>query len=314
MNALVFPGQGSQKVGMAKLMVQTQTWAARLVEQADRILQRPLSKIIFEGPESELKSTVNTQPALFLTSAILTEAVKQAGFTYSAVAGHSLGEYSALYAAGAAGFEDLLRLVDARARAMESACPAGQGAMAAVLMLDRPVIEEICREAAAFGPCVLANINCPGQVVISGAAPAVAKASELAKARGAKRVMPLEVSGPFHSPLMEPARQRLEEAMSGVGFRDTTVAVYANVTARATRSAAEFQANLLDQLTGSVRWEDLIRTMYADGFRQFVELGPGKVLSGLIKKIAPEARLAQAEDPETLKALVSGGQTGAAGA
>lgn len=305
MNALVFPGQGSQKIGMARMMVQTFPWAAEMATRTDALLGHPLTKIIFEGPEEALKQTVNTQPALFFTEAVLAEWVKREGIPFTATAGHSLGEYAALFAAGAASFEDLLRLVQIRAQAMEEAAPKGSGAMSAILMLDRQVLIEICKEASALGPCVPANFNCPGQLVISGAAAAVAKAGELAKAKGAKRVVPLEVSGPFHSPLMEPARQRLSAAMRQVAFRDTGKVVYQNIDAAGCNQAIIFQAKLLDQLTGTVRWEDQIQTMYREGIRTFIELGPGKVLSGMIKKILPEVRLLQAEDPDTLSQLTS---------
>ena len=255
MNALVFPGQGSQKVGMARMMVQTFPWAAELAQQADRQLNRPLTQIMFEGPEETLKKTVNT--------------------------------------------------VQLRAQAMEEAAPQGSGAMAAILMLDRQVVVEICREASALGPCVPANFNCPGQLVISGAAAAVTKAGELAKARGAKRVVALDVSGPFHSPLMEPARERLHRAMGQITFRDTEKLVFQNTDAAATQLAAVFPGKLLDQLTGTVRWEDQVQAMHREGIRTFIELGPGKVLSGMIKKILPDLRLLQAEDPETLSQLAS---------
>lgn len=303
MNALVFPGQGSQRIGMARMMVQTFPWAAELAQKADHLLNRSLTKIIFEGPEESLKQTINTQPALFLTEAILAEWIKREAIPFTATAGHSLGEYAALFAAGAASFTDLLGLVQLRAKAMEEAAPQGSGAMAAILMLDRHVVIEICHEASALGPCVLANVNCPGQVVISGAAAAVAKAGDLAKAKGARRVVPLEVSGPFHSPLMEPARERLQQAMTLVAFRDTETSVYQNIDATSSRQASIFPGKLLNQLTGTVRWEDQILAMHREGIRTFIELGPGKVLSGMIKKILPDVRVLQAEDPDTLSQL-----------
>lgn len=305
MNALVFPGQGSQKVGMARVMVETHAWAAEMARRADEILGHSISSLCFTGPEDALKKTVNTQPALFLTEAILTEALKKQNYSYQAVAGHSLGEYSALYAAGVASFDDLLRVVQIRAQAMESACPAGVGAMAAILMLDRRKIAAICHEVSQTGVCVMANLNAPGQVVISGDAAAVAKAGELAKAQGAKRVIALEVSGPFHSPLMETARAQLEQAIRDLPFHQARVPVYTNVDAAPTTEASLLKQKLLEQLTGTVRWEDTIQAMFTAGFRRFIEVGPGKVLCGLIKKIAPEAETAQFEDPATLSALLA---------
>lgn len=300
MNALVFPGQGSQKIGMAKAMVEKYAWAREIANQTDQILGRPLIKLCFEGPEEALKETVNTQPALFFVSGVITEALKREKFPFAATAGHSLGEYSALYAAGAASYQDLLRLTDFRARLMQKACPTGKGAMAAVLMLDRENTREACKEASVLGPCVVANFNCPGQIVISGAKEAVEKAGKLALDRGARRVIPLEVSGPFHSPLMEPAHTELAAAIERISFAETRVMVYANVDAAPTNNPGDFKRKLLDQLMGSVQWEDSIQAMWKDGFRRFVEAGPGKVLSGLIKKIVPEAKTEQVQDPESL--------------
>lgn len=307
--AFVFPGQGSQKVGMALGMVEKYPWAAAMAARTDEILGRKLTEVCFRGPEEALKLTTNTQPALFFVSALMIEAARRDGIACDGVAGHSLGEYAALYAAGAAGYDDLLRLVDARARAMETACPAGVGAMSAVLNLDRKLLEEVCAVASDLGVCVVANYNCPGQLVISGAAAAVAKAGKLASEKGARRVMPLEVSGPFHSPLMQPARDALTAAVGRVAFRDSKVPVYTNVDAAPTTSATEFGRKLLEQLTGSVRWEDTIQRMSADGFGRFIELGSGKVLNGLIRKIAPTAELAAAGDPESFASLLGQAQT-----
>ena len=304
MRALVFPGQGSQKVGMAHQMVQSWDWARELARRTDDVLGRPLTDLCFSGPEAELKKTVNTQPAIFFTSVLLIEAVRRAGLEFHAAAGHSLGEYAAFYAADVADYDDLLRLVDLRARAMEEACPAGTGAMTAIMMLDRRTIEEICQEASVEGPCVPANFNSPGQVVVSGAALAVQKVQELAKERGARRIIPLEVSGPFHSPLMAQARAHLAEAMAGMTFRTPQVPVYTNIDAAPTRQAAEIKGKLLDQVTGTVLWEDSVLRMHADGVRQFLELGPGKVVSGLIKKIIPDVELSFADSPQTLDSLL----------
>ncbi len=304
MKALIFPGQGSQKIGMAKAMVEAFPWAAAMVARADSLLGRSLSEICFNGPEEELRKTVNTQPAIFMTSAILTEWLRRNGWKYSATAGHSLGEYNALFAAGVAAFEDLIRLVDVRAHAMEEACPAGTGAMSAVMMLGREELEQVCLEASVEGVCQIANYNCPGQLVISGLAAAVKKAGELAVARGARKVVPLEVSGPFHSPLMQKARDRLATELEKISFNNASVPVFCNVDARPTLAAAELKGKLLDQITGSVRYEDSVNNMLTHGVSEFVEVGPGKVLAGLNKKIAPSVNTAFATDPQTLEQLL----------
>ncbi len=304
MKALIFPGQGSQKIGMAKAMVEAFPWAAEMAARADSLLGRRLSEICYNGPEEELKKTVNTQPAIFLTSAILTEWLRRNGWEYGATAGHSLGEYNALFAAGVASFEDLIRLVNIRARAMEEACPAGTGAMSAVMMLGREELEQVCREASVEGVCQIANYNCPGQLVISGLASAVKKAGELAIARGARKVVPLEVSGPFHSPLMQKARDQVAAELEKISFSNARVPVFCNVDAQPTVAAAELKRKLLDQITGSVRYEDTVNNMLTQGISEFVEVGPGKVLAGLNKKIAPAANTTFATDPQTLEQLL----------
>ena len=308
MKALIFPGQGSQKVGMAKAMVETFPWAAEMAARADAILGRRLSEICYNGPEEELKKTVNTQPAIFLTSAILTEWLRKNSWEYGATAGHSLGEYNALFAAGVASFEDLIRLVDVRARAMEEACPAGTGAMSAVMMLGREELEQVCHEASAEGTCQIANYNCPGQLVISGLTAAVKKAGELATARGARKVVSLEVSGPFHSPLMQKARDQVAVELEKISFSNARVPVFCNVDAQPTVSASELKRKLLDQITGSVRYEDAVNNMLTHGVSEFVEVGPGKVLAGLNKKIAPSVNTSFAADPQTLEQLLQANQ------
>lgn len=310
MKAIIFPGQGSQKVGMARAMVDKFSWAAEMAAEADAVLGRNLSDICFNGPEEELKKTINTQPAIFFASAVLTEWVKRNGIDFSAVAGHSLGEYNAIYAAGVASFKDLLKLVSIRAAAMEKACPAGIGAMSAIMMLSREKLEEICKEASSEGVCVIANYNCPGQLVISGAAAAVKKAGELASAAGAKRVTPLEVSGPFHSPLMQNARDELAKAIAEVEFKTAQVPVYGNIDATPATDPEELKRKLLDQLTGSVYWEDIVNRMVSDGYQHFTEIGPGKVLAGLNKKINPAANTVFASDPEGLEQLLSAAEAG----
>ncbi len=308
MKALIFPGQGSQKVGMAKAMIEKYSWAAEMAARADSLLGRGLSDICFNGPEEELKKTVNTQPAIFLASAILTDWLKKNGWVFAAAAGHSLGEYNALYAAGVASFDDLIKLVDVRARAMEVACPAGTGAMSAVMMLGREELEQACLEASSEGVCQIANYNCPGQLVISGLAAAVKKAGELALAKGARKVVPLEVSGPFHSPLMQKAREQVAAALENISFNDAIVPVFCNVDARPTTAAAELKSKLLDQITGSVLYEDTVNNMLAFGVTEFVEVGPGKVLAGLNKKIASAVNTLFASDPVTLEQLLQANQ------
>ncbi|MGM0598859.1 MAG: ACP S-malonyltransferase [Candidatus Rifleibacteriota bacterium] len=311
MKALIFPGQGSQKVGMAKAMVEKFDWAAQIAEKTDAVLGRSLSSICFNGPEEELKKTVNTQPAIFFTSALLTEWVRRNGVKFDVTAGHSLGEYNAIYAAGAASYEDLLKLVSIRSEAMEKSCPAGKGAMSAIMMLPREKLEEITKKVSnELGPCVIANYNSPVQMVISGESKAVKKAGELAKEAGARRVTPLVVSGPFHSPLMTKARQELAQAIKKFEFKDGEIPVYGNVDAARTNSAEQLQNKLLDQITGSVHWVDSVNAMINDGVKEFIEIGPGKVLTGLNKKINSSVPTIFADGPEKLEKLLAASEAG----
>lgn len=309
--ALVFPGQGSQFVGMGKELITKSAAAKAVFEQADAALGFSLSTLCFEGPEEQLRLTANTQPAILTTSVALLAALKeqqpQVNATY--VAGHSLGEYSALVAAGAISFEDAVKTVRLRGQFMEEAVPAGDGAMSAVLNLDRAVLHGVCEEVTASGhPVQLANMNCPGQIVISGSAEGVKLAGEKAKEAGAKRVLPLNVSGPFHSSLMQPAADRLKDVLAGIRVSDASIPVVANVSARPVTEAKTITQSLIDQVASPVLWEDSVAWMAEQGVTTFVEIGPGKVLAGLIKKIAPgDVNIYSVQDAESLEELLNGG-------
>ncbi len=283
MKAYIFPGQGSQFPGMAKELYENDALAREMFERANGILGFRITDIMFEGTADQLKQTKVTQPAIFLHSVILAKCSPD--FSPDMVAGHSLGEFSALVAAGALDFEDGLRLVSIRARAMQKACEANPGAMAAILALPADMVEAICAETE--GTVVPANYNCEGQIVISGSCDAVAAASEKMKAAGAKRALLLPVGGAFHSPLMQPAAEELAEGIASVEFRQPVCPVYQNVTALPTTDPAEIRRNLLAQLTAPVRWTQTVLNMAADGADDFVETGPGKVLQGLLSKILP---------------------------
>ena len=282
MKAYVFPGQGSQFPGMAKDLYESNADVRKMFDRADEILGFSITDIMFNGTAEDLKQTKVTQPAIFLHSVAL--ALSQPEFKPDMVAGHSLGEFSALVAAGAMDFEDGLKLVSIRANAMQKACEFVPGTMAAVLALDQEKIEEIC--AQVDGVVVPANYNCDGQVVISGACEAVDKACVLLKEAGARRALPLPVGGAFHSPLMQPAAAELAEGIEKAQFRKPICPVYQNVTALPAMDPEEIKANLLAQLTSPVRWTQTVKNMLADGADHFIESGPGKVLQGLVGKIA----------------------------
>ncbi|MDD2524884.1 MAG: ACP S-malonyltransferase [Bacteroidales bacterium] len=285
MKAYVFPGQGSQFVGMGKDLYENSPVAKDLFEKANQILGFRITDLMFEGTMEDLRQTKVTQPAVFLHSVILAKTLGQS-FQPNMVAGHSLGEFSALVAAGALSFEDGLVLVSKRAMAMQKACEIQPSTMAAVLALDDVKVEEIC--AAIDGVVVPANYNCPGQLVISGDIPSVEAACEQMLAAGAKRALKLPVGGAFHSPLMEPARIELAEAIEATEFHAPICPVYQNVDAKPQTDPAVIKANLLKQLTSPVRWTQSVQNMIADGCDTFIEVGPGAVLQGLVKKINKE--------------------------
>ena len=287
--AFVFPGQGSQYVGMGKDFYEQVPDARSFFDQADTVLGFPLSKVCFEGPEEVLRQTKNTQPAIFVHSIVVAHLIRNKTTRPSMAAGHSLGEYSALVAAGALTFAEGLRLVRLRGELMQQAGVEQPGTMAAVVGLDPATLAEVCEEASKEGIVQPANFNSPGQIVISGSVAGVRKTMELAKARGAKLVKELPVSGAFHSPLMESAREGLKKALDAATIHDARIPVYANVTAKPVQQVAEIRDLLCRQLTSPVRWEETIMNMAADGATEFIELGPGKVLQGLVKRIQPAA-------------------------
>ncbi|QOG02475.1 ACP S-malonyltransferase [Flavobacterium sp. MDT1-60] len=291
MKAYVFPGQGAQFTGMGKDLYESSALAAALFEKANEILGFRITDIMFEGTAEELKETKVTQPAVFLHSVILAKTLGE-DFKPEMVAGHSLGEFSALVANGTLSFEDGLKLVSQRALAMQKACEITPSTMAAVLGLADNIVEEVC--ASIDGIVVAANYNCPGQLVISGETSAVEKACEAMKAAGAKRALILPVGGAFHSPMMEPAREELAAAIEATTFSTPICPVYQNVTANAVSDANEIKKNLIIQLTAPVKWTQSVQQMIADGATLFTEVGPGKVLAGLINKIDKEAVTANA--------------------
>ncbi len=285
MTAYIFPGQGAQFPGMGESLYTENPKATELFDQGNEILGFDITKVMFSGTAEELKETKVTQPAIFLHSVIM--ALTADEFSPDMVAGHSLGEFSALVAAGALNFEDGLKLVSQRAMAMQRACEMNPSTMAAILGLEDARVEEIC--ASVDDVVVAANYNCPGQLVISGTNEGVATACELMKEAGAKRALPLPVGGAFHSPLMEPAREELAAAIQAVSFKSPVCPVYQNATAAPSRDVDEIRKQLIVQLTAPVKWTQSVQAMVHDGATKFIECGPGKVLQGLVRKIAPEA-------------------------
>lgn len=306
MIAFVFPGQGAQKVGMGRALAEAFPICRDTFEEADRALGEPLSALCFDGPEDRLLLTENTQPAILAVSVAACRLVESRGVRAAFAAGHSLGEYSAHVAAGTLSFADALRTVRRRGQYMQEAVPVGEGAMAAVLGLDAGGIASVCAEAAAALNRVVApaNLNAPGQIVIAGHHDAVARAGELARARGAKRVVPLAVSAPFHCALMKPAEERLAPALHALPASDPRIPVVANVDAEPKRTAAAAIEALVRQVSSPVRWDDVVRRLIAEGATHFVELGPGTVLAGLIRKIDRSVTVASVEDPEGVEHAV----------
>ncbi|CAM3699676.1 ACP S-malonyltransferase [Mesobacillus zeae] len=304
--AFLFPGQGSQTVGMGKSLAQADQHVMNFFSTADEVLNIDLSKLIFEGPQEALTRTINAQPALLATGVALHDYFSRSGIKPDYVAGHSLGEYTALVAAGAFSFEDGILAVRKRGELMEEAVPQGEGTMAAVLGLDREKLADVTGTIEASGhPVQLANMNCPGQIVISGSRRGVEEAGAKAKEAGAKRVIPLDVSGPFHSSLMKPAAERFSEVLEGMAIHDAGIPVVANVTAMTMGQASEVRDLLVKQLYSPVLWEDSVARMLELGVDTFIEFGPGKVLCGLVKKLDRSAKTLPVFDEESCAAAVA---------
>jgi [acyl-carrier-protein] S-malonyltransferase len=303
--AFVFPGQGSQAAGMGLALHEAFAESRAVFDEADSALGFPLSRLCFEGPEEDLQLTANTQPAILAASVAALRPLLARGVRPDWVAGHSLGEYSALVAAGALTLADALRTVRRRGQYMQEAVPVGAGAMAAILGLDLPAIEAACREAAEGEVVAPANVNSPGQVVIAGHSGAVDRASERCRAAGARRAVRLPVSAPFHSALMEPAQARLAAELEALDIRDPDVPLVNNVDARVVRDAVSCRDGLVRQVSGAVRWQESVELLAREGVTTFVEVGPGTVLSGLVRRIAKGARVLSVDSPESLEAAVA---------
>jgi [acyl-carrier-protein] S-malonyltransferase len=306
MIAFVFPGQGAQKVGMGKSLADAFAICRDTFAEADGALGDSLSALCFEGPDDRLMLTENTQPAILAMSTAVARLVKSRGIDAALAAGHSLGEYSAHVAAGTLSFADALRIVRRRGQYMQEAVPVGEGAMAAILGLDAEAVRRACEQAAEGQIVTPANLNAPGQVVIAGHTAAVARAGERAKAAGAKRVIALSVSAPFHCPLMQPAEERLAPELRALHANAPGIPVVANVDAEPKRTAADAIEALVRQVSSPVRWEDVVKRLVAEGVTTCIELGPGNVLAGLIKKIDRSVTVFSVEDPNGLAVLEAG--------
>lgn len=314
MIAFLFPGQGSQQVGMGKELVATYAVARQTFEEADEALGFSLSQLCFEGPEDQLKLTQNTQPAILTMSVAAMRVLREKGIDCKFAAGHSLGEYSAHVAAGTLSFADAVRTVRNRGRYMQEAVPVGEGAMAAILALTPEVVLAICEEAAQGEVVQAANINSPGQIVISGSKGAVERAAELAKAKGAKRAVMLPVSAPFHCSLMQPAQDRLAEDLRALKFNDLAFPVIKNIDAQPVTTGDAAREALITQVTGSVQWERSMQTLIGAGADLYIELGPGKVLCGLMRQIDKNQTCLNVEDEASLQKTLAHFEQAKAGA
>ena len=303
--AFVFPGQGSQKVGMGEELAKSNESSQQFLTTADQVLGFSLSNLILEGPQEELTVTYNAQPALLAVGSMIAARLIEEGITPNYTAGHSLGEYTALVASGVMTFEEGIKAVHKRGLYMNEAVPAGVGAMAAILGLDSVEVEKVTAAITANGDAVQpANLNCPGQIVISGTKAGVEKACVELKEVGARRAIPLDVSGPFHSSLMKPAAEKLREALGEIAMKNASIPIVANVNATVVEESEQIKELLVEQLYSPVLWEDSVRTMLANGVTHFIECGPGKVLSGLIKKIDRTATVLSVYDEESLEAVI----------
>ncbi|PSB70964.1 [acyl-carrier-protein] S-malonyltransferase [Bacillus sp. LNXM12-2] len=303
--AFLFPGQGSQKIGMGKDLFDQEAVSKAVFEEADKTLGFDLSSMIFEGDAEELTLTYNAQPALLTTSIAILKKFEESGIKADYAAGHSLGEYTALVAAGALSFQDAVYAVRKRGELMNEAVPAGEGAMAAILGLDQAALLEVTKEVTESGHLVeLANLNCPGQIVISGTAKGVELASEKAKEKGAKRAIALEVSGPFHSALMKPAAEKFTDVLSKLDISDAKTPVISNVTADIVTSRDAIETKLIEQLYSPVRFEESVERLIDLGVTTFIEIGPGKVLSGIVKKVNRRLTTISVSDQETIEAAI----------
>lgn len=303
--AFIFPGQGSQQVGMGKELGDTQAVARQVFEEADEVLGMRLSSLCFEGPDEELRLTVNTQPAILTASIAALRVLETRGARPDFVAGHSLGEYSALVAAGSLRFDDALRAVRKRGLYMQEAVPPGEGAMAALIGIEIGIVQSICCQASTLGVCAPANLNSPNQTVIAGHRPAVERAVSLAKATGAKRAVMLAVSAPFHCELMSPAAERLEAVFNETQFHNLTVPLVTNVDADLITCGAEARNALLRQVASPVRWSESVNRLLDEGVTRFIEVGPGKVLSGLVRQISRQSEILNVDDVQSLDATIA---------
>jgi [acyl-carrier-protein] S-malonyltransferase len=303
--AFIFPGQGSQSVGMGRSLADAVAASRRVFATADAVLGMRLSSLCFEGPEEELRLTANTQPAILTASVAAFEALRERGVKADYVAGHSLGEYSALVAAGSLRFEDAVVAVRKRGLFMQEAVPAGEGAMAALIGCDVETVRAVCNEASSLGVCSPANVNSPSQTVIAGHRSAVERAVEIAKQRGAKRAVMLAVSAPFHCALMKPAAEKLGPVLGEIEFADLGVPLVTNVDAAIIRRGGQARDSLVRQVVSPVRWSESVRRLIEEGVTRFVEVGPGKVLSGLVRNISRECQAFNVEDAQSLEATAA---------